>query len=156
MTALDALARAPLFEGMSETGLRIFAGIATERTLEAGARLFAQGEAAEALYVVKSGGLRLVAASGPLQKDVATLGPGESVGELALLASGVRLVSAAAAGPTEIVEIARRDFFRTAQEKPQACLKLSLLIAADLSRRIGASREALQDALARAAQGSTG
>jgi CRP/FNR family cyclic AMP-dependent transcriptional regulator len=154
MTALDALARAPLFEGMSETGLRIFAGIATERALEPGARLFAQGDAAEALYVVKSGGLRLLAASGTSQRDVATLGPGDSVGELALLAPGVRLVTAAAAGPTEVVEIARRAFFRAAQEKPQACLKLSLLIAACVSRRMGEARGALTAALARAAGGS--
>jgi CRP-like cAMP-binding protein len=154
MTALEALARAPLFEGMSETGLRIFAGVAIERSLEGGARLFGQGDAAESLYVVKSGGLRLLAATAAGQRELATIGPGESVGELALLAPGVRLVSATAAGPTEIIEIERRAFFKVAPEKPQACLKLSLLIAASVSRRVGETRAALEGALARAAQGS--
>jgi CRP/FNR family transcriptional regulator, cyclic AMP receptor protein len=156
MTALEALARAPLFEGFSETGLRIFATIAQERALAAGAPLFAEGDVAEALYVVKSGALRILQRTPAGEREVATLGPGEHVGELSLLAPGVRLVSAAAAAATEVVEIGRRAFFRTAQEKPQACLKLSLLIAADLSRRIGQSRDLLKDALARAAQGSAG
>jgi CRP-like cAMP-binding protein len=158
MTALEALARAPLFEGFSETGLRIFAAIAEVRALPGGAPLFAQGDAAEGLFVVKSGALRILQRTGDGEREVAALGPGEHVGELSLLAPGVRLVSAAAAAgtATEVIEIGRRAFFKTAQEKPQACLKLSLLIAADLSRRIGESRELLQDALARAAQGSTG
>ena len=152
MTALDALAHAPLFQGMSETGLRIFAGMARERTLAAGERLFAQGDAADALYVVKTGALRLIARAGDAERDVGKLGPGDHVGELALLAPGERLVSAAAAAPTELVELSRRAFFKTAQEKPQACLKLSLLIAADLARRVGDARDALQGALARAAE----
>jgi len=152
MTTLDALARAPLFEGMGQTGLRIFAGISSERTLATGERLFAQGDAADALYVVKSGGLRLLARGASGEREVATLGPGDHVGELALLAPGERLVSAAATGPTELVALERREFFRMAQRKPQACLKLSLLVAAVLARRVGDAREALQGALVRAVE----
>ena len=155
MTLLEALARAPLFESFTDTGLAIFAAIARERALGAGAPLFAEGDAAEALYIVKSGALRILQRTPRGEREIATLGPGEHLGQLALLAPGVHLVSAAAASPTEVVEIGRRAFFKTAQEKPQACLKLSLLIAADLSRRLGESRELLKDALARGAEGRT-
>jgi CRP/FNR family transcriptional regulator, cyclic AMP receptor protein len=152
MTALEALQRAPLFEGFSETGLKVFAAIAVERALAAGAPLFAEGDAGEAMYVVKSGALRLVQRGAAGERQVGTVGPGEHVGGLALLAPDVRLVSAAAAVPTEVVELGRRAFFKVAQEKPQACLKLALLIAADLARRVGENRAALADALARAAE----
>ena len=155
MTAAEALARAPLFKSFTDIGLSVFAGIAHERSLAAGAPLFVQGDDAEALYVVKSGALRVLQRTAAGERELATLGPGEHVGALSLLAPGVRLVSATAATSTEVVEIGRRAFFKAAQEKPQACLKLSLLIAADLSRWIGESRELLQDALARAAQGSS-
>jgi CRP-like cAMP-binding protein len=155
MTAAEALARAPLFKSFTDIGLSVFAAIAHERSLAAGAPLFVQGDDAEALYVVKSGALRLVQRTAAGERAVATLGPGEHVGELSVLAPGVRLVSATAATTTEVLELSRRAFFRAAQEKPQACLKLSLLIAADLSRRIGESRELLHDALARAAHGSS-
>jgi CRP/FNR family transcriptional regulator, cyclic AMP receptor protein len=154
MTALEALARASLFEGFSETGLKIFASIAVERTLAAGAPLFAEGDEGDALYVVKSGALRLVQRVAAVDREVGLLGAGDHVGEVALLAPTVRLVSAVAAVPTELVELGRRAFFKTAQEKPQACLKLSLLIAADLAKRFGESQTLLKEALARATQGA--
>ena len=152
MTALEALQRAPLFEGFSATGLKVFAAIAVERTLEAGSRLFAEGEAGEAMYVVKSGALRLVQRGEKGERQVGTVGPGDHVGALALLAPDVRLVTASAAVATEVVELGRRAFFKVAQEKPQACLKLALLIAADLARRVGENRTALSEALSRAAE----
>jgi CRP/FNR family transcriptional regulator, cyclic AMP receptor protein len=72
------------------------------------------------------------------------LGPGEHLGELALLARSVRLVSAVAATPCEVVEIAQRDYYRLQPQKPQACLKLALAIAADLARQVAENRDALQ------------
>jgi CRP/FNR family transcriptional regulator, cyclic AMP receptor protein len=152
MTALEGLARAALFEGFTETGLRIFAGIAAERALAPGASLFAEGEVGEALFVVKSGALRLVSAG----REVGLVGAGEHVGGVALLAPTVHLVSAVAAAPTELIEIGRRAFFKTAQEKPQACLKLSLLVAAELAKRFEESQVLLREALARATEGARG
>ena len=43
MTALEALARAPLFKDFTETGLRIFAAIAQEKTIPAGSPIFVGG-----------------------------------------------------------------------------------------------------------------
>jgi len=78
------------------------------------------------------------------EKELAVVGPGEHLGALALLGKTVRLVSAVAATPCEVLELANRDFLRLQPEKPQACLKLALAIAADLAARVTEARDILQ------------
>ncbi|HZY04649.1 MAG TPA: cyclic nucleotide-binding domain-containing protein, partial [Anaeromyxobacteraceae bacterium] len=74
------------------------------------------------------------------------------VGALGLLAKCVRLVSAVAATACEVVEIAQRDYYRLQPQKPQACLKLALAIAADLAQQANDNRDGLRS-LAAAGKG---
>jgi CRP/FNR family transcriptional regulator, cyclic AMP receptor protein len=144
MTLLEALQQSTLFRDFSETGLKIFASIATEKSMPAGSPLFAENMVGESLFIVKSGTVRLSRREGGSDREVATVGPGAHLGQLALLARTVRLVSAVAATPCEVVEITQRDYYRLQPQKPQACLKLSLAIAADLAQRMNDSRDALR------------
>ncbi len=144
MTVLDVLQRCTLFKEFSETGLKIFAAIATEKSVAAGTPLFAENMVGESLFILKAGSVRITQRDGSGERELATLGAGEHLGELALLAKSVRLVSAVAATHCEVVEISQRDFYRLQPQKPQACLKLALAIAADLAQRLSDSREALR------------
>jgi CRP/FNR family transcriptional regulator, cyclic AMP receptor protein len=145
MTAVEALQRSTLFRDFTETGLRIFATIAVEKTYPSGTPLFAENMVGESLFIVKSGTVRLTQRTAKGERELAIVGPGEHLGELALLARTVRLVSAVAASPCEVVELAQRDFVRLQPQKPQACLKLALAIAADVAAKVGESRDALRD-----------
>ena len=148
----QVLARCALFEDFTPTGLAIFAGIVGERPVPAGAPLFVEGMASDALYVVESGELRVEMrdAQGG-QTELGRIGPNETLGQMALLQpGGVRLVTAIAAEPTVVLELRARDFTRLQAEKPQACVKLMRAIAQQLGRALGDSR----DAIARAAQSS--
>ena len=144
MTVVETLQASRLFSEFSETGLNIFAAIASERSVPAGTPIFAENMAGESLFIVRSGAVRITARVGGEERTLAVLGPGEHLGELALLARSVRLVSAVADTPCELLEIAQRDFYQLQPQKPQACLKLALAIAADLARRLGEERDALR------------
>jgi len=144
MTVLEVLQRCSLFKEFSETGLKIFAAIATEKAVAAGTPLFAENMVGESLFILKAGSVRITQRDAGGEHELATLGAGEHLGELALLAKSVRLVSAVAATPCEVVEISQRDFYRLQPQKPQACLKLALAIAADLAQKMSDSREALR------------
>ncbi len=146
MTAVEALQKAPLFREFTETGLKIFAD---DRPGEGGPRRLAdlrrehggrvalhRDERRRADHAEDRG--RGAGARG-------RAGPGEHLGELALLGKGVRLVSAVAATPCEVLEITQRDFAKLQPQKPQACLKLALAIAADLAQRVADTRELLRD-----------
>jgi CRP-like cAMP-binding protein len=144
MTVIEALQKSTLFREFSETGLKIFAAIATEKSIPAGAPLFAENMVGESMFIVKSGSVRIVSRDSGNDRALAILGAGEHLGELALLARSVRLVSAVAETPCELVEISQRDFYRLQPQKPQACLKLALAIAADLARKMADGRDALR------------
>ena len=145
MTVEEALAKAALFRDFTETGLKIFASIAVEKALPAGSPLFVESMVGESLFIVKSGTVKITQKSADGERELGTLGPGDHVGQLALLGKGVRLVSAVAATPCEVIELTQRDFAKLQPQKPQACLKLALAIAADLAQRIADSRELLRD-----------
>jgi CRP-like cAMP-binding protein len=152
MTTLQALQASALFREFTDTGLRIFAEIAHPKLIPAGSPIFVENMVGESIFIVKSGTVRLTQRTAEGERELAVLGPGEHLGELGVLAKSVRLVTAVAATPCEVLEITHREFFKKATEKPAACLKLALAIAADLAQRVGDSRELLRD-LARRAGG---
>ncbi len=145
MTAFEVLQRSPLFRGFSEAGLRIFAGVAREGALPAGGAVFVEGAVGESLFLVKSGTVRLTVRGPDGERELGRLGAGEHLGAMALLARSVRLVTAVAVTPCEVLELTHDDFSRLQPEKPQACLKLAMAIAADLAARMADNRELLRD-----------
>jgi len=144
MTLIEALQSSSLFKEFTETGLRIFATIAVEKTVPAGSPLFVENMVGDSLFIVKSGTVRITRREGAEERELGVLGAGEHLGELALLAQCVRMVSAVATTPCEVVEISQRDYYRLQPQKPQACLKLALAIAADLARQVEDNRDALR------------
>jgi CRP-like cAMP-binding protein len=149
MTSAEALGKEPLFRDFTETGLKIFAAIAHEKAVPAGSPIFVENMVGESLFVVKSGTVRITQKAADGERELGTAGPGDHLGELALLGKGVRLVSAVAATACEVLEITQRDFARLQPQKPQACLKLALAIAADLAQRVSDSRDLLRELGAR-------
>jgi CRP-like cAMP-binding protein len=149
VTALEALERSALFKDFTDTGKKIFASIAVEKKVPAGTPIFVEGMAGESLFILKSGTVRLTQKADKAERELGTLGAGEHLGELALLAPSTRLVSAVAATDCEVVELTQRDFARLQPQKPQACLKLALAIAADLAARVHENREAVRELAAR-------
>jgi CRP-like cAMP-binding protein len=144
MTVVEALQKAPLFREFTETGLKIFAAIAVEKVIPAGSPVFVENMVGESLFIVKSGSVRITQKTADGERELATAGPGDHLGELALLGKGVRLVSALATTACEVIEITQRDFVRLQPQKPQACLKLAVAIAQDVAQRVADNREALR------------
>jgi len=149
MTVVEALQRAPLFKDFTETGLKIFAAIAQEKAIPAGSPIFVENMVGESIFIVKSGTVRIVQKAAEGERELALLGAGEHLGELALLGKSVRLVSAVAATQCEVIEITQRDFARLQPQKPQACLKLALAIAADVAAKVAENRDLLRELPAR-------
>jgi CRP/FNR family transcriptional regulator, cyclic AMP receptor protein len=153
VTPQEVLQRSTLFKDFTETGLKIFAGIAVQRTISAGTPLFVENMVGESLFIVQSGTVRITQKDGKGERELAVIGPGEHLGELALLTRSTRLVSAVAASECQVVELSQRDFVQLQPLKPQACLKLALAIAADLAGRVAETRELLRDLPPRKAPG---
>ena len=72
------------------------------RTLRAGETLFRQGDAGDCAYAIESGQIEVFRGRGALRKVLALLGPGEVIGEMAVIDHLPRTASAVARKPTRL------------------------------------------------------
>lgn len=100
LQAVDVLKRA------SSEDLAHVAQIAEEAELAAGTRIYAEGDAPDALFVVVSGGVRLHRGA----EEIALLGPGEAFGTWALLDDAPRVTSATTSEATRLLRVEREQF----------------------------------------------
>jgi CRP/FNR family cyclic AMP-dependent transcriptional regulator len=97
MTNLELLQKSVLFKGSSNEELELVLGLFQERQIKPNASIFTEKMPAEALYIIKSGSVRITMMAGEGEEmGLLILGPGEFFGELALIQEEVRLVSARA------------------------------------------------------------
>ncbi len=141
--AAQSLKLCSLFAGFTDTGLAILAEVTHARDLAAGQMLFAQGAVADSLFLIETGQLEIWAGEGKAAKKLCELGPGASLGEMALMRPGRRAVHARAKVATRILEIRRSDFNEILKIKPQACIKLMLSAFGAVERRLDATKDDL-------------
>jgi CRP/FNR family cyclic AMP-dependent transcriptional regulator len=135
------LAGLAMFEGLDEQEQDLLLGIARTRELARGELLFRKGEPAEQLYGVLEGRLR-VSGERDGQDDVtfARLGPGEVIGEIALLDRSSRSATVSALEPTRLLSLHHDDLLPLLDAHPRVALKLAGVLAFRL-RKLSALME---------------
>lgn len=138
----DLIRDVPLLARLPPEELRAIASRGRVRSYAAGATIFREGGPGDALYIVVEGAVRISVLSPKGQEvTVALLGPGEFVGDLALLDGRPRSASAIAVQATRTLVVTRDDFRRWLAERPAAALAL----LETLSVRVRRTDEALAD-----------
>lgn len=123
---LDHLSSVPLFAGCSKKELTKIARAGDEVTVEAGHVLTRQGDAGREAFVIVDG----TATVRRGDRKVATVGPGDTVGELALLDHGPRTATVTAAEDTKVLVIGAREFAALIDDVPPIAHKLLKSLAA--------------------------
>jgi CRP-like cAMP-binding protein len=96
--------------------------------------VFSQGAAANTVFYVQDGGVKLsVVSSGGKEAVVAMLGPGDFFGEGCLAGQSVRMGTATTLMPTTALQVHKREMLRTLHEQPALS---DLFIAHMLTRNI--------------------
>jgi len=121
---------------------------ARRRALQKGELLFNVGDAADALYVIASGRIRIwtVSAAGvevTLNVQVA----GAIFGEIGMLDGGARTAGASAMSPTELITISRNSFFGALDRDSQLARNVTAL----LCQRLRWTAARMEDAVLRPA-----
>jgi CRP-like cAMP-binding protein len=104
--AQKALAATPLFAGLPAEALEALVEELTLVELEAGQALFHEGDPGDALYVIVEGEVS-VQAEGPPRVEMARLGPGSFIGEVALMTDQPRSATVTAIVTAELLRIDR-------------------------------------------------
>jgi CRP/FNR family transcriptional regulator/CRP/FNR family cyclic AMP-dependent transcriptional regulator len=134
-TRLATLRSCSLFSRIPWETLQELAERAHERRFAPGAQIVREGDAASGLFVIGSGRVRVYCLSEEGQQaTLEILGPGESLGELALLDNGTRSASAVAMEPVDCVYLSRPDFVEVMDHSPAAMWALVRLLCHRLRR----------------------
>ena len=125
---IDHLSQVPLFSALSGKDLTLVARRAEDVVVPAGKVLVSEGETGQQFFVIMSGTAKLSRRG----RKIATLGPGDSFGELALLDKHPRNATAVAETPMELVVLGQREFAGLIDDVPGFARKLLAAMAARL------------------------
>ena len=135
-SAVELLRSVPLFAGLEEGELERFSQVAVPRTFPAGTRVFHEGDSSDACYIVRDGSFRVTREhSDGRAITLATLGPGEIFGELAMLDGDTRSASAESITDGTLLALPANDVRSLLGRNPEIALKL----VAGLVRRLRAA-----------------
>ena len=148
MTNLELLQKTLLFKGCSTGELELALGLFQERQIKPNAAIFTEKMPAEALYIVKTGAVRITMMAGEGDElGLLLLGPGEFFGELALIHEDVRLVNARAETAVNLLLITRKDFHALLDLEPRTASRVLMTISKLLAMRVKAYSGRLKELL---------
>jgi CRP/FNR family transcriptional regulator len=123
------LQRVPLFEQLSTEELEPVAAVAIPRSFPKGVRVFHEGDSSDACYIVRSGDLRVTREhSDGRAIALATLGPGDIFGELAMLDGGTRSASVDTLTDCELLALPAPDMRRVVAAHGEIAAKLIVAV----------------------------
>ena len=132
---VEALKRAPLFEGLSKKELRELARATEDLKIEAGTVLCKEGSLGREFFVILEGSAEVTRGG----KRIATRDAGEFVGEIALLTTKKRTATVTATTPLRCFVMTQRDFRRVLDENPGVQRKVMEKLAERLLSYTGAA-----------------
>jgi CRP/FNR family transcriptional regulator len=137
---VELLAQVPVFAELPQSDLQRVADLSHPRRFAAGETVFREGDHSNTCYVVRSGHARAVREHGDgRQIALATFGPGDIFGELAMFDDEERSATVEAVDDVETLAVLGPDMRRLMLQRPE----LAVALAAALSRRLRATNERL-------------
>jgi CRP-like cAMP-binding protein len=134
------LGRVPVFETLGPAELTQVADVAIPRAFRGGEVVFREGDDSDTCYVVRAGHARAIRehADGR-QITLATFGPGEIFGELAMFDDELRSATVEATEELAALAILGSDMRRLMREHPEIAVKLAVALV----RRLRQANERL-------------
>lgn len=140
--ASHVLKRVPLFAGLDDAAIEVLASFAFQKTFQPGEAIVEEGHTGNGLYVILSGRVEVVKSEGSDHAQLlATLGPGEPFGELALLGEWKRTATVRAVDETACLGMDRWVFLAHLERQPAIAMKMLQFLAQRLvetDARLGA------------------
>ena len=109
---VDLLRRMPLFDELDGRQLGLIGAQLREEAFEAGDVIINEGDVGDTFYVIESGRVLVTATHDGGERIVAERGPGDYVGEIALLLEGRRTATVRAVVETHVLTLEKSDFDR--------------------------------------------
>ena len=137
---VELLGRVPAFSTLEQSDLERIAQVAVPREFEPGQAVFREGDASDTCYIVRKGHARAIRTHGDGRTiTLATFGPGDIFGELAMFEDERRSATVQAIEPISVVGVLGPDMRRLMGEHPDIAARLVVA----LGRRLREMNERL-------------
>ncbi len=137
---VELLGRVPVFSTLVQSDLERIAQLSVPRGFEPGEVVFREGDSSDTCYVVREGRARAIREHGDGRTiTLASFGPGDFFGELAMFEDELRSATVEAIEPTHVVAVLGPDMRRLMTEHPQISTRLVI----SLGRRLRETNERL-------------
>lgn len=117
---LNILRQIPLFQSLTEEEHLAIIQHITEQYYPANYRIFSKGDTGDAMYIIKTGMVRIFDG----EKDIAFLEKEAFFGEMALIEDQPRMASAQTMGDCELFLLKKEDFQALMQSSPEIAQKV--------------------------------
>ena len=133
LSNLDLLRRVPLFSLLTVTQAEVISGAVTKQRYKRGEVLVEQGQKSNALAILLTGRARVVSADSRGREVIlATLGPGDYIGEMSIIDNEPHSATVRAEVQTDVLLLGRADFARCLAENSS----MSLVVMRGLVKRL--------------------
>ncbi len=137
---LDLLGRVPVFATLEREDLERIAEVAVPRAFEPGQLVFREGDDSDTCYIVRAGHARAIRRHADGRTiTLATFGPGDIFGELAMFEDERRSATVEALEATTVIGVLGGDMRRLMAEFPGIAMRLAIA----LGRRLRETNERL-------------
>lgn len=132
------------FKNFDDTDLAAMSELTAVKPYKKDEVVFEEETKGDAMYVVKSGSVKILKKVKNQESTIAVLKAGEFFGEMALLDGQPRSASVKAIEPSECLVIADKSYLRMRNDRPKTALKLMDIIIRVLSNRLRQANKNLE------------
>lgn len=126
---VELLGQVPVFSTLEQSDLERIAQLAVPRRFEPGQVVFREGDASDTCYIVRDGRARATHEHGDGRTiTLATFGPGDIFGELAMFEDERRSATVEAVEPTSVVAVLGPDMRALMNEHPEIATRLVIAL----------------------------
>jgi hypothetical protein len=132
ISRISFLKKVDLFANVPADYLASIVGLLKEKTFYKGEVLFSQGDPGDAFYLIKTGVISVMTNN----IEVAELGPGQGIGEMALIEGETRSATAILKEDSELFRLSSSDFNKLLNSYPSITISLLKTISRRLRSRM--------------------
>ena len=122
----------PIFADLSAEYLELIANIAREEWYPQNTEIFHQGEEGNVMFAIVDGRLQVIRIVSGIEQVIAQRGPGDFVGEMAIIESAPRLATLRTQSDVRLLAIDGETFKGILRERPD----VSFAVLRSISRRL--------------------
>jgi CRP/FNR family transcriptional regulator, cyclic AMP receptor protein len=145
MVEAKDLRRSVLFSDLTDVEIDSIKNLIFEKEYRKGTALFFEGMAGGIMYLVKEGSVDIFKKKGMEELPLATLGPGDFVGEMSLIDDEPRSAAAKVNEASVLMVITKKNFQDILRASPEGANKILISFLKILSKRLRETNRKILD-----------